>query len=220
MHADQLKGDRNMLLTVKSALEIANVVRPDIHCKFRPVWDKNKEAAYEYENPECAIKKVCDNGLGRMPVDFIEIESDVQLETCSFNVYYRELTNKDDLCVADRALEEALRVVRTLQRSVKTAGTKDDARSYKDVLNNIYGRRPWTVFDVLTLVNMTQWVKIAIKIADSEGKKKTMLMEGGVDILLKQEMLQHYVVLKISVGTEDSDTDLFIEAVNENDMCE
>lgn len=91
--------------------------------------------------------------------------------------------------------------------------------SYKDVLNSIYDSQPWTVFDVLALVNMGQFVKVALKTTDAGGKKKTLFMEGDVDILLKQEMLQHYVALKVSVGTDDCDTDLFIEAVNENDVC-
>lgn len=202
-----------MMLTVKSALEIANLVRPDIHCKCYPVFDKSKEAMYEYENPECAIKKIGEDILGYMPVDFIEFKSAVQPEMCSFNIYYRELTSDDDYHIADKAIDEALRVMRMLQPPVEPVGTT------KGVLNAIYGRQPMTVFDILTLVSLAQWVKVALKTTDSEGKKKTMLMEGDVDILLKQEMLQHYLVFKISVGTEDSDSDLFIEAEDENNVC-
>lgn len=199
-----------MMLTVKSALEIANVVRPDIRCKAFPVWDK--KLGYEYKNPECAIKMLNDDVAGSMPVDFIEIKTAVQPEMWSFNIYYRELTSDDDYRTASKAIDEALRVVRMLQPQVEPAGT------IKDALNAIYGRQPMTVFDILTLVNMSQWVKVALKTTDSEDKKKTMFMEGGVDILLKQEMLQHYLVLKISVGTDDSDSDLFIEAEDENNV--
>ena len=199
-----------MMLTVKSALEIANVVRPNIRCKAFPVWDK--KLGYEYKNPECAIKMINDDLVGSMPVDFIEIKTAVQPEMWSFNIYYRELTSDDDYRTASKAIDEALRVVRMLQPQVEPAGT------IKDVLNAIYGRQPMTVFDILTLVSLAQWVKVALKTTDSEGKKKTMLMEGDVDILLKQEMLQHYLVFKISVGTEDSDSDLFIEAEDENNV--
>lgn len=201
-----------MMLTVRSALEIANAIRPDIHCKCHPIWDKNKRRMYEYENPAIAIEEIGDDFLGDMPVDFIEIKSAVQSEMWSFNIYYRELTNDDDYRIANKAIDEALRVVRMLQPPVEPVDTT------KDVLNAIYGRQPMTVFDILTLVNMTQWVKIALKTIDSAGKKKTLFMEGGVDILLKQEMLQHYLVLKISVGTEDSDSELFIEAEDENNV--
>lgn len=209
-----------MLLTVKSALEIANAINPNIRCKTFPVWDK--KLGFEYKNPKYAIKMISDDAiLGNMPVDFIEVESFVEPEMCSINIYYRELTSDDEIIgVANKAIEEALRVARMLQPPVKATVAKDNACSYKDVLNNIYGRQPWTVFDVLTLVSMDQFVKVALKTADAEGKKKTLFLEGDVDILLKQEMLQHYVALKISVGTEDCDTDLFIEAVNENDVCE
>lgn len=208
-----------MLLTVKSALEIANIVRPDIRCKTFPVWDK--KLGYEYNNPECAISMINEDLIGSMPVDFIEYKAHVQPEMCSFNIYYRELTSDDEIIgVANKAVEEALRVMRMLQAPVKDTDAKDDAHSYKDVLNSIYGRQPWTVFDVLTLVNMDQFAKVALKTTDAGGKKKTLFMEGDADILLKQEMLQHYVVLKVSVGTEDCDTDLFVEGVNENDDCE
>lgn len=207
-----------MLLTVKSALEIANAVRPDIRCKTFPVWDK--KLGYEYNNPECAISMINEDLIGSMPVDFIEYKAAVQPEMCSFNIYYRELTSDDEIVgVANKAVEEALRVMRMLQAPVKATDTAVDVHSYKDVLNSIYGRQPWTVFDVLTLVNMDQFVKVALKTTDAGGKKKTLFMEGDVDILLKQEMLQHYVVLKVSVGTDDCDTDLFIEAVNANDVC-
>lgn len=199
-----------MMLTVKSALEIANVVRPDIRCKAFPVCDK--KLGYEYKNPECAIKMLNDDVAGSMPVDFIEIKTAVQPEMWSFNIYYRELTSDDDYRTASKAIGEALRVVRMLQPQVEPAGT------IKDALNAICGGRPMTVFDILTLVNMTQWVKVALKTTDSEGKKKTMFMEGGVDILLKQEMLQHYLAIKISVGTDDSDSDLFIEAEDESNV--
>lgn len=207
-----------MLLTVKNALEIANAVRPDIRCKTFPIWDK--KLGYEYNNPECAISMIDEDLIGSMPVDFIEYKAAVQPEMCSFNIYYRELTSDDEIIgVANKAVEEALRVMRMLQAPVKATDAKDDAHTYKDVLNNIYGRQPWTVFDVLTLVSMDQFVKVALINVDAVGKKKTMFLEGDAEILLKQEMLQHYVALKISVGTEDSDSDLFIEAVNGNDVC-
>lgn len=200
-----------MMLTVKSALEIANVVRPDIRCKAFPVWDK--KLGYEYKNPECAIKMINDDVVGSMPVDFIEIKTAVQPEMWSFNIYYRELTSDDDYRTASKAIDEALRVVRMLQPQVEPAGT------IKDALNAIYGKQADTVYDILTYVNMAQWVKVALKTTDSAGEKKTMFMEGGVDILLKQEMLQHYLVLKISVETDDCDSDfLFIEAEDENNV--